>query len=615
MQIADHEPVSISDFKGLFGRGEFEDTVPPDHFLDSLNTISDGQDIVTRDGFLQDLEIANIRRIWEYRRQGEASRLIILTTGGTFYDSAISLVAPILTVSGATDFSAINQYNRAYISPHNGVTGLSGEYVYVYSGSGSARAIAGTAPASGFDVAVSASAGNIPSGTHIFGVAYETDSGFITAPGQLTALEVDGTKSVDLSSIPTGPTGTSKRRIVASRAIQQFNGDVEGYEMFFLQTINDNSTTTLTVNFYDADLQISCDYLFDQLATVPSVVNITSYSNRLVFIAPNANASIAYVSKTGEPESISELSGFVTCDPSEPEGLKTGVEFRDNLYLAKYNKLYATRDNGYDPSTWAAPCIDKGIGADVFSLSVIQDNKGANLDFFLLGDRSGLYIFNGTMVKPELSYKIMNWWKRINKAYFNKVQIAVDTENFRIYILVPLDEATHCSHFIVGDFGEGFNHEQIRWHLWGFTTLVPECFALSVDSTTKEVYLRFGDRTANTYNQDADTVNDDSVNIETYVQMALLYVEDGWVHHLVGVGLRIKGSGNLDIDICGEDESNEITLPPLALAEDPGREYFRPANYNAERISIKLYMNGVNEYFELKKAIAYLKPVWATRPG
>lgn len=617
--ILDHEPVSIESFKGLFGRGEFGDTVPTDHFVDSLNSISIGQEVKTRDGFLIGISTPglDIRRIWEYKRQGEASRLIILNSVGQFFDSALSLTVPILTVAGATDFAAISQYNRAYISPHNGTTGIAGEFVYVYTGAGVARKVSGVAPASGFIAANSINTGIVESGTHIIGVAFETESGFITAPGQLTTVVADGTKKIDLSAIPTGPIGTVARRIVASRAIQSYNGDLEGYEMFFVPDgrIADNVSTTLTIDFYDADLQQTVDYAFDQLAEIPSVVNIISYGTRLVYIGSQLNPSIAYISKPGEPESINELSGFLICGPTEAEGLRNGCEFRDSLYLTKADKLYATRDNGYDPSTWSVMDIDKGIGADSFSLSVIQDNRGANLDFFLLGARSGLYIFNGTMVKPELSYKILNWWSRINKAVFNKVQVIIDTDNFRVYILVPLDAATSCSHIIVGDFTEGITHSAIKWHIWTSAAFQTEAISVSISNTTKKTYLRVAGRAGNVFNQTVGELNDTNIAIDSYFWTSYEFLESGWVHHCAGIGLRVMGSGNLQISLRGEDNTLITNYNSLPITMSPGREYFRHANLNNEKIGLKVRTSFASEYWKIKKAILYIKPVWATRPG
>lgn len=618
MQIQDHDPIELEFVKGLFGRGDFSDTVPPDHLIDSLNTISVGKETKTRDGFVSGITLANIRRVWEYKRTGEASRLLVLDNTGKLWDTTLSLVTPILNIPAMTDFSAYSQYNRAYITPHNGVSGLPGQYVQVYNGF-TCRQAAGTAPSSGLAVANSATAGNVEAGTHIFGVAFETDSGFITAPGQLTTLVTTGTKKVDITAIPIGPTGTAARRLVACRAIQDYNGDTLGYEMFLIPNgrIADNTTTSLTVNFYDADLQITCDYLFDQLSSIPAVVNITNLGSRLIYAATDTDKSLAYVSKSGEPESINAAAGFLLCDPSETEGLRNCIEHRDSLYLTKYNKLYVTRDNGYDASTWQVITIDKGVGANIFSISVIQDSKGANQDFFLLGDESGLFLFNGVVVRPELSYKILNWWNRINKAAFNKVQIIIDTKKSLVYVLVPLDSATSPSHIFVGDYSEGMDFRNIRWHIWGFdaTAFAPACIAVGINNITKKTYLRIGGYDGNVYNQTVGTLTDNGVAIDCYMQFALLFEEAGWVHHFAGIELRIVGAGSLQLSLRGEDATSVVNLNGLTLASAPGREYFRHSNYNNEKCSIKLRTSGATEWFNLKHLKLFTRPIWATRPS
>ena len=102
--VQDHEPVTTEKFRGIYGRGEYEDTVPSGFFIDALNTISIGDEVKTRDGFRQNIVFPNIRRIWEYKRQGEASRLIILNDQGQFFDYFISVVTPILTVASGNRF-------------------------------------------------------------------------------------------------------------------------------------------------------------------------------------------------------------------------------------------------------------------------------------------------------------------------------------------------------------------------------------------------------------------------------------------------------------------------------------------------------------------------------
>ena len=84
-------------------------------------------------------------------------------------------ITTILTVSEATDFDLEQYYNRAFITPSNGSTGIPSEFVYVYTGSQETlRKAAGVKPSTGFNVVASATDGVVEAGTHIFAWCYET---------------------------------------------------------------------------------------------------------------------------------------------------------------------------------------------------------------------------------------------------------------------------------------------------------------------------------------------------------------------------------------------------------------------------------------------------------
>lgn len=364
--IQDHQPVTIKEFNGIFDMDSFKDSVPLGYFADELNTITSGDEVRTRDGFASSHTTPSVVRFAIFRRQGEASRILVLDSSGNLKD--LTTATTILSIAAMTDFAIGFSNNRAYISPHNGIAGLPGEFVYVYTGVGTARKAAGNIPSGSSTAVISATAGIIEAGTHIFAWVYETTTGFVTAPGPAQTLSFDGTKAVDFSNIPVGPAGTATRRLIASRAIQDYNGNEEGYEMFFVPggKINNNVDTTLAdVDFFDAELVDTADYAYDQLAEIPAVVFISPYGERLCFGGPDTDKNLVYISKNAEPESISSVAGFISCDPHETEGVKDATEFRDNFYITKANHTYVTKDNGYEPSTWRVLDLDQAIGADI----------------------------------------------------------------------------------------------------------------------------------------------------------------------------------------------------------------------------------------------------------
>lgn len=96
--------------------------------------------------------------------------------------------------------------------------------------------------------AAAASGGAVSTGTHTWKVTYgngygETLAG--TASNQLTIA--GGTQTVNLTAVPTGPAGTTKRGIYRTKT-----GDTGSY--FLVGYINDNTTTTFQDILADAAL-------------------------------------------------------------------------------------------------------------------------------------------------------------------------------------------------------------------------------------------------------------------------------------------------------------------------------------------------------------------------
>src|SRR6185437_5453950 len=206
--MRDHNPIPLTQFNGLWQRGRF-DAVPQDHATDLLNVKFTQNGVDTRDGFAQTFAVPSAKRAYVYKIFGEADRILFIDNGSpaSIWDST-NLSVPILTVAGMTDFAFVNLNGRAYISPHNGVTGLPSQSLYIYNGTGAAWAAAGAAPTGNTFTATEVStAGNVAAGFHIFAVTYLTDTGFFTSlgPDTFATCTSTGNKSVQLTNIPTSP--------------------------------------------------------------------------------------------------------------------------------------------------------------------------------------------------------------------------------------------------------------------------------------------------------------------------------------------------------------------------------------------------------------------------
>lgn len=616
MAVRDHDPISLTQFLGTFDRGE-EETTPPGYFRTSQNVAFNHRGVFTREGSVAVISTGfNIRRQAIYKRLGEAARMILLSTDGNLYDST-NMTTPILSIPAMTDFSMVSMFNRAYITPHNGLRGLPGEKLYVYSGSGVARVAGGATPTTPM-ICTQGLAGKLIGG-RLFAVAFETESGHITSMGGFCGigLPADVGYKVDISAIPIGPPGTVARILFACKDIRGFAGDFINQQWYYLPDgrIPNNTETTRTVDFYDADLQVDATSLLEQLSTIPAGVGVNIYRGRLIIWGEDANESVVRASEPGYPEAFSEVEGFCTINPGDSGGgVRYCFEYRTQLICCKSQRSYITQDNGNSAVLWEVNALDKSVGTECHGVGKILDFGEDVRDRAFIADRSGLQLYVGTFSDTDISFNIGDIWDRINKAQFHKVEVAVDPLKARVYITVPLDNATECTHMIVGDWQDGLDLENVKFTLWAFPN-PPSTVVVDVDGN-RESLMKYASLTVpNVYALSGGTHLDYGNAVDSWVEFPFLPQEDDWpVYHYTGARMRIRGSGNLKITLSSIDDALVVTAPDLTLNLAPGKPLYRGWNFTSERCAVKLRMTGPGDYFSLTHFSLFYKQLWATRP-
>ncbi len=478
--MREHEPVTIDRFNGLWSRGNPEET-PLDHFSDCNNIKYSGANTFeTRDGIDLHQQVAvplgDILRVYNYPTV-DKNTLLVLVGGGSIYHvvDSTTMFGPILTIATMTDFAFVPYAGRAYISPFttevsgglNRERGINGEFLYVYNGDGlPARKAGGTTPSSTPIVVANGAAGHTDAGVHIFGVVYETNTGYLTPPGGLVAFTTGAAFSVSFSSVPVSPdTFVTKRHIVASKVIQTYNGDVNGYQLFFLPdgTIPNNVGTTLSnISFFDSDLLEDASYLFDNFSEIKAGVGLCVYHNRLCIYTQYDETSLVRVSFAGEPEAISQISGLCQVPP-DGNFLTNAAELRDVLYVMKRAKTVSFVDNGEEPVSWPLTVVDNAIGCGVHGIATVLDSGSANVDYLVVGSYNGIILFNGRYILPELSWKVSALWRAQDFKNRNRViQMVNDSVNQVIYCVMTDNS------ILYGEYSEGFDPKTIRWAPWTF---------------------------------------------------------------------------------------------------------------------------------------------------
>ncbi len=477
--VRDHNPITIEEFNGLWARGDI-DSCPLDHFTDTNNISFSESAFGTRDGFDTYSATRHPVRMYEYNATGLGLEgLIILNNVGEIHHVIGLTDFLVMTIPTMTDFGFVEFDGRCYISPstNTGPGGLAGEKVWVYLGDQMTpgRVAAGVAPVNAdglLAVANSATVGSIEAGIHIFGVVYETDTGYLTAigPDTLPVLTATGGFKADLTNIDVSPNAyVKKRHIVATRAIDPslYTGNTQGYQFFFLPdgVIPDNVTTIKTVDFFDSELLDDASHLFDNYSSIPAGGGLGLYHNRLLDWDSDVGPASVLVSAPGEPEAISQVDGLILV-PFQGQGITHCHEYRDVLYICKINSTIACSDNGDVPSSWQTEIIDQGIGAAKHGIAIVGEVGSINIEFLLVFNLSGIFVFNGTYTRPELSYKIKDFWLSIDlntkillSEFYNDVLNQIIAINF-----------PYLNMILIGDYSNGLDFKAIKWAKWTIAT-------------------------------------------------------------------------------------------------------------------------------------------------
>jgi hypothetical protein len=495
--LRDHKPLIIEQFNGWWDRGD-DESAPSDHFIVADNVQYFNSGVETRDPVDRYQNVANpllkIRRVYNYVMQTGQS-LLVLTDGGKIYHlvGSTTVYGPILTIPTMEDFGFVAINGRAYITPFktyvnsqgvNYELGIQNEFLYVYKGDGTpARKAAGPKPTGSALVVTHDVAGLTDFGFHLIAVVYETDTGYLTAlgPEVFGSLEFDGAHKILVSNIPVSPDlYVKKRHLVSTKWIPEYNADQTGYQFFFIPegNIEDNVTTSKVVEYFDADLLSDASHLIDNFSEIPAGVNLNTYHSRLVIVGEYGttetltdlptgitdNRSLARLSFPGEPEAISKIDGLLIA-PLDGNPLTNCQEFRDVLYLFKRSRTFAYSDNQDTPSSWQEEVLDQGVGAPVHGIATVLDTGGVNIDFLLIADWSGLMLFNGTYARPEISWKIEDYWMGLTRNDFRYVQVVNDSLYKKVWLTLPPPFQHIMLH---ADYGNGMDAKNIRWAKWVF---------------------------------------------------------------------------------------------------------------------------------------------------
>ena len=217
-----------------------------------------------------------INGVKTYATTNLIQRFLVLDSLGNLYKETAPGVLS-LAASGIIPnalMASATQFGREYIALSDGLMGR--DLPRQYDDNNFDR-VSQIGPAEGPALADTVATGTISPGVHQCSVIFVTRQGYWTAPSPPVSWTASGGKQVNVTNIPTGPSNVVQRLLAFTGS-----GGATFYQVPATMTINDNTTTSLVVDFTDTILLsgVSVDYLFSQIE-LPNQLGVVPYVERL----------------------------------------------------------------------------------------------------------------------------------------------------------------------------------------------------------------------------------------------------------------------------------------------------------------------------------------------
>lgn len=528
---------------------------------------------------------AGIKRIFGIGLGQTAFPVSFLVLG---YDGKVwrdtNTVTPIYTATAGTDMCVFVHGNRIYfsVSPTAGTAAI---FIYDCDTGAAVRAAAGLKPAGTFTVATSATAGHVEVGQHIYAVAYETSTGFITKPNLYVSLTNVAGRKVDMNPIPTGPAGTVARHILMSRVLKNWDGNLQNPELFFAVRIGDNTTTNQSgangLDKYDSELVSSADYLKDVTEELIRANAMCLHRGRFINVGGSSAAPVR-ISQPGDLETFLATEGYLKAYPLEGIfATKNCADLNGVLYIFRPNATFATQDTGESPTRWPVTKVHSSLGASNMGVATVSDGSGSQGKHIFVLNRSGIYYFDGAYQEPVLTLKVGGLWVdqiiALNEAQpedFGNWSMVVDEGRKLLYAFVGRGPSTGgpSGHFndpdnfastqlLVGDYGRGLSYDKIRWYAWKTYQYI-QCMSIFFPDQNSNPEVIFGQGNSNG-------------------------VKVGWVMSLDRVEIQgIEPKSDQDITATNRDTPWLWLSAPLGLSNTGGRT-------NTDAVGIRAAVHGL----------------------
>lgn len=489
--------------------------------------------------------------------------------------------------------------------------------------------------------------GNATPGEHLFLLATESVTGFITAPSPSGNVFPPGTPTVIPTSVTVGTGANRTITINVTPAVTWPTHLAFGHLMMTtaanraawfrapvpVAAIPVGTNTPITFVVVDPDAIVAQGEELTGLlsrkynpnavtsgvapvtgVTFPAIRNINQCGNRVAWVVSSTGTTApnipgVYFSEDGDPEVITDDFHFIYL----AGGLDviTTVTIDGRIFLLGPDWTFTTVDTGDFPVTWPTPTpISQSIGTPHPNGVSINPYKYA-----LVAHESGLYILRaGGYDERPISWNQREWWEKIvwptnSSGSVPPLHVVEDTELRLVMVqCITTDYPNGCIY--VWDYSEGLRWDRIKFSVWTFpggagAIAMPHNLGDAESSQVRQQLAIFPKATGRASlrkraNSTTPYVDSQGERIDSQYQTTYFgQRSDKIVSEFTGLNINALGHGDLRITALGLDDTPSLSLRNTNV-DSVGRKYQRGTRLKSEGCSF-LFRNGANagDWFRL----------------
>lgn len=472
-------------------------------------------------------------------------------------------------------------------------------------------------------VATSSGVGNICTGNRWFVVLFQFDGGetVVGSHGYISGFNADTVFSVNVSSpsqeltispVPLGPQNCI-RRIIAfgvsgdpAGANGNFAYNPEDVNTTVIESatvIEDNTTTTITVNFDDtylgqlfgADTDVTDFYLKQMIPPCRDVSYLPSLDAMCYSCGVGYESSVL-ITDAGDPETLIGGESVQDIAPQNGQRVVCTRELKNGEILVwKEDSVHAINPiTGNRPAGWNTTRKSNDAGACGPRAVAI------GTEFAIFAHRTGIWMYDfGATSFTRISDELYKGWDLVNWDAKHLISVHIDEVHREVRIVVPYEgSATPNKQFMVSYlmgwqypiyitmFGKLATAHQAR--KWSYPDDVPAYSIIDAERTlVTPVDSRINDRqiliasaladgmvrmiVPDVYHDDT---NDGPVGIDWRYQTGFASDSNNKVLSLAGATVAMNGSGDIVVLPVTDDSDNELPVRAYSMNGDGTSVHF-----------------------------------------